>query len=98
MIRINVLRNGHPVEPDDENDSPYYSPEKALANLVGRLTGDAGITSIGPNGLTIDCPSMNERVEFEGNEDDMDLLHDVCFLYIQARPWLCSESVRMLVK
>lgn len=103
MILIRMFRNGLRMEPDVENDSSWYEPEKALALLVGRLNGEACITSIstdrnGESEIMIDSPETNEHAEFRGHESFMNLLQNVCLLYIQARPHLCSESVRALVK
>lgn len=104
VILLSVFENGRPVDSDDVyGDSPYYEPEKALAILVERLRGDTRLESIGTarNGtskIVIDSQEKRRRFEFQGNEDDMSLLQDVCLLYIQARSHLCSESVKALVK
>ena len=94
MIRVSLINRGGIGH--QKNVVTRWSAA-ALADLVHRLTGDAGITGIGPKSLTLDCPVMGERVEYVGDEDKMDLLIRVGHLYLQARPWLSSEAIRKLV-
>jgi len=81
VIKVSVFERGKVSQP---NGVEYIPMANALVNLVNRLTGDTRITCIGLKILTLDCPITNECVEFEGDEDDMNLLLRVGHLYLLA--------------
>ncbi|MEK7192106.1 MAG: hypothetical protein AAB646_01145 [Patescibacteria group bacterium] len=100
MIQITVFEK---AEGESHRRRTHFrSAEAALVELVDNLNGDTGISSIGPKGLTLNCPSTNERIEFQWDQEEYDdggadrLLH-VGHLYLQARPWLSDSSIVKMI-